>query len=92
MKIAIFGATGQIGRRCCSFAIETGCQVTALVRDPTKVQSELTDRIKIIQGHVGDREAVGAVISGQDAVICCLGMSQIVDMIVNRRKINSAFP
>lgn len=96
MKLAIFGATGQIGRRCCSFAIETGCQVTALVRDPAKVQSDLTDQIRIIQGHVGDREAVGAVISGQDAVICCLGsgsgndnpnfMSEGLDLILSSMK------
>ena len=73
MKIAVFGATGQIGRRCCDFGLEKNYQVTALVRDAARFPSDLKDRVRIVEGDVGDTEAVASAVQGQDAVVCCLG-------------------
>ena len=73
MKIAVFGATGQIGRRCCDFGLEKNYQVTALVRDAARFPSDLKDRVRIVEGDAGNAEAVANAVRGQDAVVCCLG-------------------
>jgi len=73
MKIAVIGATGQIGRRACSIALEKQYQVTALVRDPSRFPANLIDKVTIVRGDVCDGKAVDQVMAGQDAVVSCLG-------------------
>lgn len=73
MKIAVIGATGQIGRRSCKIALEKQYEVTVLVRDPTRLPKDLADKLKIVQGDVNDTKAVDKVVEGQNAVVSCLG-------------------
>ena len=78
MKIAVIGATGQIGRRSCSVALEKQYEVTAMVRDPSRFPSDLASRVKVVKGDVGDTKAIDEVVDGQDAVVSCLGKSRLL--------------
>lgn len=53
--------------------LELGYDVTALVRDPTKL-AMTPKNLKLIVGDALDAEAVGQTAAGQDAVIQCLGV------------------
>ncbi len=44
MKITLFGATGLLGRECLSQCLESGHEVTVLIRTPDKLPAELQDR------------------------------------------------
>lgn len=71
-KVLIVGATGGTGQALVREAIERHLQVTALVRDPARLN--LTHpRLTVVQGDVLDRPSVEAAVRGQDAVICALG-------------------
>jgi putative NADH-flavin reductase len=72
MKVAIFGATGSVGRELVKQAIEAGHTVTALVRDPAKMRFD-DGSVRLIQGDVLDLAAVEQAVQGQDAVVCVLG-------------------
>jgi len=72
MNIILFGATGQIGRQILAQALQRGHQVTAFVRDASKLDlahPNLTVRI----GDARDGEAVAAAMPGHDAVISAMG-------------------
>ena len=72
MKLSVFGGTGGIGRELLKQALGKGHEVTALVRDPARLQ-EYSDRVTMLAGDVFDADCVARVVSGQDAVLCALG-------------------
>lgn len=72
MHVAVFGATGKIGRLVTGQLLAAGHEVSALVRSPDK----LTIRDRNLAVHVGqlsDAAAVRDVVRGSDAVISALG-------------------
>jgi uncharacterized protein YbjT (DUF2867 family) len=73
MKLAIFGATGLTGGRVLSQALEHGHEVTALVRDPSRV-SLSHPRLTVLGGSPTEPGAVERCVQGADAVIHCLGI------------------
>ena len=72
MKVAIFGATGSVGREAVKQSLEQGHIVTALVRDPEKVAIS-SKNLVLVRGDALDPEKVEHAIKGQDAVVCLLG-------------------
>src|SRR5262245_39398988 len=72
MKVAIFGATGSVGRVAVKVALEQGHVVTVLVRDPAKLNVK-SPELRVVKGNVMDLASVEAAIQGQDAVLCILG-------------------
>lgn len=70
MKILIFGATGSTGKLLVQGAREWGHQVTAFVRDPSKLDRR---DVHFIHGDITDLESVGQAMTGKDAVISALG-------------------
>lgn len=70
MKILVFGATGSTGRILVQAAREAGHQVTAFVRDPSKLDRR---DVHFVHGDVNDLESVRQAIAGKDAVISTLG-------------------
>jgi len=76
MNIVVFGATGPTGQQIVAQAVEQGHDVTALVRDPTKLTVR-NDRLHVITGSVPDNpQAVADAVRGKDAVISALGVGQ----------------
>ena len=73
MKVAIFGATGIVGRAIMKEALAQDHEVTVLTRDAKKVKTT-NDRLRVVEGDVTDRTTVRKVLEGQDAVIQSLGI------------------
>lgn len=74
MKIAVFGATGGIGKFVVKHALEKGYKVNAYVRNPNKLQIE-SENLKVFVGQVSDYDKIKQSIDGCDAVIIALGIS-----------------
>jgi putative NADH-flavin reductase len=72
MKIAIYGAGGAIGTAIAKEALGRGHEVTAVVRDPAKVELS-HDHLTVAQGDVTDSAGVTQVAKGHDAVISAVG-------------------
>lgn len=72
MNIAVFGATGGTGRQVVEQALAAGHQVTALVRDPARLDIQ-SPHLSIVEGNVLDPAHVAATIEGADAVVVSLG-------------------
>ncbi|WP_280414749.1 NAD(P)-dependent oxidoreductase [Nocardia carnea] len=72
MRIAIFGATGTLGRHIVDQALERGYEVTALTRNAARI-SRVHERLHIVEGDVLDPGAVERAVTGQDAVVVALG-------------------
>ena len=76
MKILLFGATGRTGKIILQKALKDGHEVTAIVRDPSKLDRS---NAKIIQGTPYDRETVMKAMNGCDVVISTLNVSRVSD-------------
>lgn len=72
MKVAIFGASGGVGRNLVKQAQAAGHEVTVLTRDPRKFHMPDAS-MKVIAGDVRDPAAVATAVAGQDAVLVALG-------------------
>jgi putative NADH-flavin reductase len=72
MRVAIFGATGGVGRWLMAIARENGDHVKILVRDRSKLPKDL-GAIGVIPGNVFDQEAVDTTVGGCDVVFSALG-------------------
>jgi hypothetical protein len=75
MKIALFGATGRIGRRLLYEALARGHQVTAIVRDPARLELN-HHRLKIVRGDVLDQDIVAARAGRHDVVMSAVGVGR----------------
>lgn len=71
-RLLIVGATGGTGRQLVAQALERGFAVTALVRNPSKLQVD-HPQLAVIQGDVLNYASVEAVMRGQEAVVSALG-------------------
>ena len=72
MRLIVFGANGRLGSRIVREALERGHQVTAVVRDPGRLQNS-DERLTAVTGDVCDAGSVAAVATGHDAVISAVG-------------------
>ena len=72
MRLAIFGPTGGTGRRLVERAIAAGHDVTAFVRDPSRINAR-HERLHIVVGDAFDPVSVREAVAGNEAVICVLG-------------------
>ena len=71
-RILIVGATGGTGRQLVALALELGHEVTALARDPSRLDLR-HPRLRVVQGDVLDPSSLQAAVRGQDAVFSALG-------------------
>ena len=76
MRILLFGATGRTGKLILQKALKDGHEVTAIVRDPAKLDGL---NAKIIQGSPYDKETVNKAIVNCDVVISTLNVSRVTD-------------
>ena len=68
MKIAIIGATGNVGRRIVDEALRRNHDVTGIARDPSKLIPQ--NRLTLVQGDAnGDPSELGQLLVGHDVVV-----------------------
>jgi putative NADH-flavin reductase len=72
MKLTIFAATGGVGRQALEQGLAAGHEVTAVVRDPTRLTSE---GMRIVTADLAapDPAALESAVRGADAVLSGLG-------------------
>jgi len=75
MKIAVFGASGRTGLLLTFQALNQGHEVTAYTRSPHKI-SITHKNIRIIEGELSDYNKIKETVSGQDVVMCTLGIEK----------------
>jgi len=68
MKIALFGASGMVGLRIMAEAVQRGHDVTAIVRNPSALHTDLP-RVTVMQGDATDASRVAELVRGHDVVI-----------------------
>jgi len=73
MKIVVFGGSSGTGLHLVEQALAEGHEVTAFANIPSAVAIQ-NPRFHFIHGNVFDLTDVEAAISGQDAVLCTLGV------------------
>jgi hypothetical protein len=84
-KIAVVGATGNIGRRIVTEALSRGHQVTAVIRNAAKL-TDRPDRLSVVViPDVLDPEAVAAAVRGHDVVVSALGAGTSQDRSLYRK-------
>jgi len=71
MKLALFGATGHIGHAILDEALARGHQVTAIVRDPARLDAR-HENLDVITGDAGQPATWLDALRGADAVIASL--------------------
>ena len=73
MKIMIFGANGGIGKWAVKHALQNGHNVTAYVRNSSKIFNQ-DKNLTVVQGELTDEKKITEAMAGQDAVIWCVGI------------------
>jgi putative NADH-flavin reductase len=71
MRLTVVAATGGIGRAVLAQALDAGYDVTAVVRDPAKLDREVPAVAVDLEAPV--TEALRLAVAGADAVVSCLG-------------------
>jgi putative NADH-flavin reductase len=71
MKIVLFGATGNIGNVILDEALARGHDVTAFVRDPSKLTTK-HPQLHLTKGDVADPASFAPALAGADAAIASL--------------------
>ncbi|MGH3800488.1 MAG: NAD(P)-dependent oxidoreductase [Pseudonocardiaceae bacterium] len=72
MKITVFGATGQTGQQVVQQALDKDYEVTAVVRDPSRLGLS-HERLRVVRADLFDPESIAPAVNGSDAVISALG-------------------
>lgn len=75
MKIAIVGATRGTGRRALEQALARGDEVRVLARNVDALPKH--ERLTVVQGDARKATDVEQVVVGVDAVLSCIGSSQL---------------
>jgi uncharacterized protein len=74
MKIAIVGATGNIGTRLTKEAVSRGHSVTAISRHPENAVKD--GKVTAKKGDVTDPKSLASLLAGHDAVISAVRFSE----------------
>lgn len=71
MRVTIFGATGGVGRHAVKLAVESGHDVTAVVRSPEKLETDV--RFITADLATASVESISNAVRDADGVLSCLG-------------------
>ncbi|NRA25507.1 MAG: NAD(P)H-binding protein [Oleispira sp.] len=78
IKVILFGATGNLGRRILRQGLNSGLHITAFVRNKEKLMQQigqaLPDNLAVIEGDIFDEQAVGSAIEGNNTLINTAGV------------------
>jgi putative NADH-flavin reductase len=84
MRVVIFGPTGGTGRRLVERAIAEGHEVTAFVRNPSRMSAR-HERLEVVVGDAFDPGQVREAVAGNEAGISVLGSRQPSNPLLPRR-------
>lgn len=70
MQILILGATGRVGRLITELALQEGHEVTALVRNTSKIQAR--ERLRIVEGDACREADIERAMEGSEVVVSAL--------------------
>ncbi|MEV0235921.1 SDR family oxidoreductase [Nonomuraea sp. NPDC050786] len=73
MRLAVLGATGGTGQQLLRQALDLGHEVTAVVRDASRLPADLRGRLDVAQADVTDADAITSAVKGRDAVLSAMG-------------------
>ena len=91
MRLLILGATGPTGRNLLDQALGAGNDVTALVRDPTRI-TIVHPRLAIVVGDATDPRALDATVRGKDAALSALGAGNSLRSDIVYRAVTALIP
>jgi len=74
MKIALIGASGNVGQRILQEALTRGHQVAAIVRDPARI-TQKDEKLCVVAGDLLNGESLSQAVAGYDVVISAYGPS-----------------
>jgi len=72
LRLLVVGASGGTGRLLVGQALDAGHQVTAFVRDPTRLPLAHAS-LRLVIGDVMRPESLAPAVPGHDAIFCALG-------------------
>ena len=75
MRIALIGATGNVGRRITAEALDRGHEVIAIARDTAKLEPQ--PGVTPVQADLRDKAAIGRAIEGADAVVLSVKFQEL---------------
>lgn len=67
-KVTLIGASGFVGSALLNEALSRGIEVTAVVRNPEKIQIQ-DDKLTVVQADVFDAQKLSEILVGSDAVL-----------------------
>ncbi|MGW0708739.1 NAD(P)-dependent oxidoreductase [Streptomyces sp. NPDC002643] len=73
MRLTVFGATGGIGGQLVRQALDAGHEVTAVVRDPARLEVAGAPGLEVVRADLTDPGALRPAVAGRDAVLSGLG-------------------
>src|SRR3984885_13928140 len=73
MELTIFGATGATGTSLTEQALAAGHQVTAVVRDPTRLSVPGSPGLRVITADLMDPAAIGPAVAGAGGGFAAVG-------------------
>lgn len=68
LNFIVYGATGNVGSRVVSEALNRGHQVTAVSRNPSKVKKQ-HENLSVVKGDVLDSQSVAELVTDHDVVV-----------------------
>jgi hypothetical protein len=75
LKIAVVGGNGFIGQRIVREALKRGHDVTAIARDPSRVEMK-HERLVVRGGDVLNRPQMSTLVAGHDVVVSTVGSAR----------------
>ena len=75
MNLTILGASGQTGRELTRQALQRGHTVTAIVRDPARLELD-SPKLTKVTADVYDAASIAAAVAGAGVVISTLGVAK----------------
>jgi putative NADH-flavin reductase len=73
MRLTVFGATGTTGTCLVGQALTAGHKVTAIARDPARMNVKAHTGLRIVTADVMDPAAIAPLVSGAEVVVSALG-------------------
>lgn len=76
MKIALFGATGAVGRECLTQSLDAGHEIKVLARTPSKLPEAQRSQIEVVEGDGLDAKDVSRTVEGCEAILFAIGVDR----------------